>query len=66
MAEQINSINCETVQKRTDWVGEGRKIVDISRRKAYELCKSEEFKVVRVGKTLRISKASFDSWLDNK
>lgn len=66
MAEQINSINCKTVQKRTYSVEEVRKILDISRRKAYELCNSDEFKVVRIGKTLRISKASFDSWLDNK
>ena len=31
----------------------------------YELCNSDCFKVVRVGRVLRISKVSFDNWLDN-
>lgn len=65
MAKQISSIKCETVPKRTYSVDEIREILNISRRKAYELCNSNAFKVVRVGKVLRVSKASFDSWLDN-
>lgn len=32
---------------------------------AYELCNSGEFKIVRIGRTIRISKLSFDEWLDN-
>ena len=31
----------------------------------YELCNSGEFKIVRIGRTIRISKLSFDEWLDN-
>lgn len=51
--------------KRTYSVEEIRQILGISRRKAYELCNSNAFKVIRVGHTLRISKASFDFWLDH-
>ena len=34
-------------------------------READELCNSGEFKIVRIGRTIRISKLSFDEWLDN-
>lgn len=53
------------VGKRTYSVEEVRVILQISRRKAYELCNSDCFKVIRVGRTMRISKASFDHWLDH-
>lgn len=61
--EQIVPRN--TVGKRTYSVDEIRAILNISRRKAYELCNSGSFKIVRVGRTIRISKLSFDEWLDN-
>lgn len=61
--EQIVPKN--TVGKRTYSVDEIRAILNISRRKAYELCNSGCFKIVRVGRTIRISKLSFDEWLDN-
>jgi len=51
--------------KRTYSVEEVREILGISRRKAYELCNSNSFKVLRIGRTLRVSKASFDFWLDH-
>lgn len=51
--------------KRTYSVEEVRTILGISRRKAYELCNSNSFKVLRIGRTLRVSKASFDFWLDH-
>ena len=37
----------------------------LSQHKVYELCNSGEFKIVRIGRTIRISKLSFDEWLDN-
>lgn len=40
-------------------------ILRISRSKAYELCMNPEFKVIRLGRTIRISKQSFDEWLNN-
>ncbi|MEG0767548.1 MAG: helix-turn-helix domain-containing protein [Clostridia bacterium] len=54
-----------TVGKRTYSVDEVREILGISRRKAYELCNSDSFKVLRIGRALRVSKASFDYWLDH-
>ena len=41
-------------------------ILDVSRKMAYELCHSGNFKVVRVGRSIRVSKSSFDEWLDNQ
>ena len=55
----------QTVGKRTYSVDEVREILGISRRKAYELCNSDCFKVLRIGRALRVSKASFDNWLDH-
>lgn len=54
-----------TVGKRTYSVDEVRSILNIGRRKAYELCNSGCFKIVRVGRVIRVSKSSFDEWLDN-
>jgi excisionase family DNA binding protein len=53
------------VGKRTYSVAEIQEILGICRRKAYELCNSDAFKVIRVGRTLRVSKSSFDYWLDH-
>lgn len=53
------------VGKRTYSVDEIRDILNISRRKAYELCGSGCFKMVRIGRTIRVSKTSFDEWLDS-
>jgi excisionase family DNA binding protein len=52
-------------QKRTYSVAEVMEILRISRKKAYELCKSGSFKIVRIGTTIRVSKSSFDEWLDD-
>jgi len=54
-----------TVGKRTYSVAEIQEILGVCRRKAYELCNSDAFKVIRVGRTLRVSKSSFDYWLDH-
>ena len=54
-----------TVGKRTYSVDKVRSILNIGRRKAYELCNSGCFKIVRVGRVIRVSKLSFDEWLDN-
>ncbi len=55
----------EVKDKKTYSVHEISQILQISRSKAYELCRQPDFKVVRLGRTIRISKASFDNWLDN-
>ena len=50
--------------KRTYSVPEVAGMLQISRSKAYELCKENQFSVIKIGKSVRISKKSFDSWLD--
>ena len=50
--------------KRAYSVPEVAELLNISRSKAYELCREDHFKVVRIGTTVRISRKSFDEWLD--
>jgi len=52
--------------KRTYTVMEVAVLLRISRTKAYELCNQELFRTIRIGRALRISKSSFDEWLDNQ
>ena len=54
-----------TGEKRTYSVMEIAEILQISKSMAYELCKKSLFKTVKVGKYVRISKPSFDDWLDS-
>lgn len=53
-------------EKRTYSVQETADILQISRSMAYNLCSQSLFKTVRVGKYVRVSKPSFDEWLDSK
>ncbi|NCD03856.1 MAG: DNA-binding protein [Clostridia bacterium] len=53
--------NCE---KRTYTVSEIQEILNIGRNSAYELVKTASFKSIMVGRVIRISKKSFDEWLD--
>ena len=55
-----------TNEKRTYSVQEIAEILQISRSMAYNLCSQSLFKTVRVGKYVRVSKPSFDEWLDSK
>lgn len=50
--------------KRTYTVLEVAEILNIGKNKAYLLIKNANFKVVRIGNSIRISKKSFDDWLD--
>lgn len=38
--------------------------LDISKKVAYSLVKSGQFSYVRAGKAIRVSKVSFDKWLN--
>lgn len=51
--------------KKTYRVEEIAKILDIGRSSAYELVKQGYFKTVRIGTAIRISRKSFDAWLEN-
>ena len=53
--------NCEN---RTYTVEDIAKMLNIGRTSAYHLTKEGHFKIVRIGNTIRISKKSFDEWLD--
>ena len=66
-AENYQSSNPRQVQpeKRTYSVPEIAEMLQISKSRAYALCKQAQFKTVKIGKYVRISKSSFDSWLDS-
>jgi len=51
-------------EKRTYTVREVAELLGISNTAAYSLVKKQAFKTVRIGTAIRISKASFDEWLD--
>ena len=51
-------------EKRTYTVREVQEILSIGKNAAYELVKTQKFKCVKVGNSIRISKKSFDQWLD--
>lgn len=53
-------------EKRTYTVPEIQDILGIGKNSAYSLVKSGVFRSVRVGGSIRISKKSFDNWLDEK
>ena len=55
----------ENKEKRTYTVQEIKEFLGISRPSVYELIKKNEFRTIRVnGGQYRISKKSFDDWLD--
>jgi excisionase family DNA binding protein len=40
-------------------------MLNIGRTTAYQLVKQEEFRIVRIGNAIRVSKKSFDEWLES-
>ncbi len=72
--ERIAALNEETTAmqqmlstgKRTYTVDEIQDILGISQPTAYALIKKNLFHSIRVGRHIRISKVSFDAWLDNQ
>ena len=52
-------------EKRTYMVEDIQVILGISRGTAYKLLEKKEFRWFKIGSTYRISKKSFDDWLDN-
>lgn len=45
-------------------VNEMAKILGIGRSSAYELCRQQEFPVIRIGKCIRISKKALLDWIE--
>lgn len=62
--EQAVTENTGAYGKRTYSVDEIQDILSIGRTAAYNLVKENQFRSVRVGGHIRISKKSFDEWLD--
>ena len=61
-----NTQNTVAETKRTYTVEEIAKLLSIGRTTAYALVKEGHFKTVRIGSAIRISKQSFDEWLDRQ
>lgn len=64
MSNTWNGTKQELPDKRTYTVEEITRILGIGRTSAYILVKEGHFKIVRIGNAIRISKRSFDEWLD--
>lgn len=62
---RFNEQNPVSYDKRTYTVDEIQDILGISRPTAYNLVKQGVLHSVRVGGHIRISKKSFDDWLDH-
>ena len=54
----------QTTEKKTYTVSEIQKILGISPSTAYALIRENLFHSVKVGRSIRISKSSFDAWLN--
>ena len=52
--------------KRTYTVSEIQDILGISQSAAYELVKRDLFRVLHIGGRIRVSRKSFDEWLDGQ
>lgn len=64
--ENALATNASQFDKRTYTVDEIQDILGISRTSAYNLVKKNAFRSVRIGGSIRISKKSFDEWLDQQ
>lgn len=64
MSQPVNHVHGNVPEQRTYKVEEIAQILNIGRTSAYNLVKEGHFKTVRVGNAIRISKKSFDEWLD--
>lgn len=62
----MEKITENTTEKRCYTVKELQEILGISRPTVYELLKKNEFRWIQIGTKYRISKKSFDEWLDQK
>jgi len=66
----MNTLSCvqekKIPDKRTYTVEDIAAILGIGRTSSYNLIKEGHFNTVRIGSAIRISKKSFDEWLDNQ
>ncbi len=64
MEEEEDKMGKEKIEKRVYTTDEIGAILNISKSTVYGLLKKGEFSYVKVGDQYRISKKSFDHWLD--
>jgi excisionase family DNA binding protein len=57
-----NNTKTAVSDRKTYSVSEIIAILGIGKNKAYQLCNSNQFKIIRIGKSIRIVKESFDLW----
>ena len=65
MSQAWNGTKKESPERRTYTVEDIAHILGIGRTSAYLLVKEGHFKIVRIGNAIRISKRSFDEWLES-
>ncbi len=65
MPEEWGSTKKTPPERRTYTVDDIAQILGIGRSSAYLLVKERHFRIVRIGNAIRISKRSFDEWLDS-
>ena len=65
MSQTWNGAKKGSPERRTYTVEAVAQILGIGRTSAYLLVKEGHFKIVRIGNAIRISKRSFDEWLDS-
>lgn len=58
--------NINDPPKYTYTVSEIASILQIGKSKAYELCQEELFHIIKIGRAVRVQKASFDNWFNNQ
>ena len=56
----------EPSDKLTYTIAEIARLLQIGKTKSYELCNQGLFRTIKIGKAVRISKASFDEWFNNQ
>lgn len=64
MNQAVKKENRSAPEQRTYRVDDIAVMLSISRTSAYNLIKERHFKAVRVGNAIRVSRKSFDEWLD--
>lgn len=64
MEQTERTVQRPVPEQRTYKVEEIAGILNIGRTSAYNLVKEGHFKMVRIGNAIRVSKKSFDEWLD--
>jgi excisionase family DNA binding protein len=62
---QTGNVTAPAIELKTYRVEDIGKMLGIGRTSAYNLCKEGHFRIVRIGTTIRISKKSFDEWLNS-